>query len=89
MLTAAAAPAGWKHCTSPRRRNLYCAVIQTERKEKKWGKRKDKGKEKRKDQEDERKVEDQQEGRKWEEQPKTGPKTKHYVPAHCQCCLAT
>lgn len=48
MLTAAAAaPAGSKHRTSPRRRNLYCAVIQTERREKKWGKRKDKGREKR------------------------------------------
>lgn len=62
MLTAAAAPAGWKHCTSPWHRNLYCAVIQTERTEKKWGKRKDKRKRKEEDQEDERKVEDQQEG---------------------------
>lgn len=48
MLTAAAAPAGQEHCTSLWRRNLHCALTQTESGGKEWGKRKDKGREKRK-----------------------------------------
>lgn len=62
MLTAAAAPAGWKHCTSPRRRNLCCAVIQTESRGKEMGQKKGqrKRKEEVEDQEDERKGKDQQ-----------------------------